>query len=341
MQITEQRLKEILSRAGKLRIAVLGDLMVDVYLIGSASRMSQEAPVPVLRVRKTERRPGGAANVMRNITSFGAKAIAFGVIGEDAAGEELRRLLAESGIDATRLAVDRKRKTTEKMRVMTANQQIVRVDFEDVFPVSRAVAAKMEKQLAALIRELKIDAVIFEDYNKGLMDRETIQHLADLAREYGIITALDPHPGHPMEIQNLSVMTPNRSEAFGLAGLYCYDAVSPVEQDENLKHVASRILKTWNVESLLITLGPQGMALFRKRKALHAIPTKAKEVFDVSGAGDTVIALYTLCRAAGADDQEAAEIANRAAGIVVGKIGTAVTSPEELLAVFRQDGERK
>ena len=180
MQITEQRLKEILSRAGKLRIAVLGDLMVDVYLIGSASRMSQEAPVPVLRVRKTERRPGGAANVMRNITSFGAKAIAFGVIGEDAAGEELRRLLAESGIDATRLAVDRKRKTTEKMRVMTANQQIVRVDFEDVFPVSRAVAAKMEKQLAALIRERKIDAVIFEDYNKGLMDRETIQHLADL-----------------------------------------------------------------------------------------------------------------------------------------------------------------
>ncbi len=338
MQITCQRLKEILDRAKKLRIAVLGDLMVDVYLIGSADRMSQEAPVPVLRVRKTEQRPGGAANVMRNITSFGAKAVAFGVIGEDAAGEELRKLLAGSGIDATRLTVDKNRKTTEKMRVMTANQQIVRVDFEDVFPVSKTVAAKIERQLSALIRGKKIDALIFEDYNKGLLDRDTIQRLADLARAHGIITALDPHPGHPMEIQNLSVMTPNRSEAFGLAGRYCYDAVTPVEQDENLKTVATRILKTWNVESLLITLGPQGMALFRKRKPLHAIPTKAKEVFDVSGAGDTVIALYTLCRAAGADEHEAAEIANHAAGIVVGKIGTAVTSPEELLRVFQRDG---
>ncbi len=339
MPITYQRIKEILDSAKKLNIAVLGDLMVDVYLIGSATRMSQEAPVPVLQVKRTDRRPGGAANVMRNITSFGARATAFGVIGDDAAGVELKNLLAEDKIDESYILIDKTRKTTEKMRVMTANQQIVRVDFEDVFPVSKTVTAVIEKRLAKLIRARKIDAVIFEDYNKGLLDRETVQRLADLAREHGIITSLDPHPGHAMEIQRLSVMTPNRTEAFGLAGLYCYDAVSPVEKDGNLKTVASRILKSWNVDSLLITLGAQGMALFRRKKPLHAIPTKAKEVFDVSGAGDTVIAIYTLCRAAGAGEQEAAEIANHAAGIVVGKIGTAVTSPEELLAVFRQDGE--
>ncbi len=341
MPVTSERIVEILEKAKKMNIAVLGDLMVDVYLIGSANRMSQEAPVPVLHVKKTERRPGGAANVMRNITSFGAKATAFGVIGDDAAGIELRKLLAEDKIDESYILTDKTRRTTEKMRVMTANQQIVRVDFEDVFPVSKTVMATIEKHLAKLIKSHKVDAVIFEDYNKGLLDRETVQRLADLAKEHGIITSLDPHPGHAMEIQNLSVMTPNRNEAFGLAGLYCYDPVSPVEEDANLKTVANRILKSWNVDSLLITLGAQGMALFRKKKPLHAIPTKAKEVFDVSGAGDTVISIYTLCRAAGADEREAAEIANHAAGIVVGKVGTAVTSPEELLSVFRQDMEQE
>lgn len=336
MALTCERIEEILNRAKNMSIAVLGDLMVDVYLIGSANRMSQEAPVPVLQVKRTERRPGGAANVMRNITSFGAKAVAFGVVGNDTPGNELRKLLADNHVDESNILSDRRR-TTEKMRVMTANQQIVRVDFEDVFPVSKEVAAEMEARLAKLIREHKIDAVIFEDYNKGLLDRDTVQRLADVARENGVITSLDPHPGHPMEIQGLSVMTPNRSEAFGLAGLYCYDAVSPVENDDNLKLVAERILRAWNVDSLLITLGAQGMALFRDNTPLHAIPTKAKEVFDVSGAGDTVIAIYTLCRAAGADEHEAAEIANHAAGIVVGKVGTAITSPEELLRVFRRD----
>ena len=326
MALTSERIEEILNRAKNMSIAVLGDLMVDVYLIGSANRMSQEAPVPVLQVKRTERRPGGAANVMRNITSFGAKAVAFGVVGNDAPGNELRKLLADNHVDESNILSDRRR-TTEKMRVMTANQQIVRVDFEDVFPVSKEVAAEMEARLAKLIREHKVDAVIFEDYNKGLLDRDTVQRLADIARENGVITSLDPHPGHPMEIQGLSVMT----------GLYCYDAVSPVENDANLKLVAERILHAWNVDSLLITLGAQGMALFRDNAPLHAIPTKAKEVFDVSGAGDTVIAIYTLCRAAGADEHEAAEIANHAAGIVVGKVGTAITSPEELLRVFRRD----
>ena len=337
MAISFKRFREILNNCRGQNIAVIGDLMLDVYLTGSANRMSQEAPVPVLNVRNRNARLGGAANVMRNITALGAKATAFGVVGRDEPGKTLKRLLEEDRIDASGILCDSHRRTTEKMRVMAASQQIVRIDFEDVSPVPQSITDKMEKKLSALIRKREINALIFEDYNKGLLDREMVQRIIHLAREYEIYTSLDPHPGHPMEVSGLSIMTPNRSEAFGLAGMYCRDAVSPVEQDENLKRVADKVLADWKCDSLLITLGAQGMALFKEGETVLAIPTKAKEVFDVSGAGDTVIAAYTLCRAAGATDFEAAEIANHAAGIVVGKIGTAVTSAEELLRVFKQD----
>lgn len=339
MPLSFQRFRQILDSCAGLNIAVIGDLMLDVYLTGSASRMSQEAPVPVLHVTKEQdSRLGGAANVLRNITALGAKAVAFGVIGGDASGKTLCRRLEEKAISHDFVFIDKTRRTTEKMRVMANSQQIVRIDFEDVSPVSPEFVEKMENALAKLIREKKIDALIFEDYNKGLLDSAMVQRIALLAKEHGVYTSLDPHPGHPMEVKHLSIMTPNRTEAFGLAGMYCYDAVSPVADDENLKRVAEKVLSSWECESLLITLGAQGMALFsRKHQTPHVIPTKAKEVFDVSGAGDTVIATYTLCRAAGATDVEAAEIANHAAGIVVGKIGTAVTTPEEMTAVFEQD----
>ncbi len=337
MAISFKRFREILNHCQGRNIAVIGDLMLDVYLTGSANRMSQEAPVPVLNVKNRSARLGGAANVMRNITALGGTSTAFGVIGRDEPGKSLKRLLEEDRIDSSYILTDAQRRTTEKMRVMAASQQIVRIDFEDVSPVSQTITARMEKKLSELIRKRKIDALIFEDYNKGLLDREMVQRITRLAGEYGIYTSLDPHPGHPMEVSGLSIMTPNRSEAFGLAGMYCHDAVSPVEQDENLKKVAKKVLSDWKCDALLITLGAQGMALFKKGETVLVIPTKAKEVFDVSGAGDTVIATYTLCRAAGATDPEAAEIANHAAGIVVGKIGTAVTSAEELLRVFKQD----
>ena len=161
-----------------------------------------------------------------------------------------------------------------------------------------------------------------------------LQKIADAARAEGIFTSLDPHPGHAMQICNLSLMTPNRMEAFGLAGVYCSDP-KDVEKDESLKLVADRIIESWKPDSLLITLGHQGMALFRKDQNVLAIPTIAKEVFDVSGAGDTVIATYTLCRAAGATETEAAQIANHAAGIVVGKRGTATTDRQEIFQSFK------
>ncbi len=333
--ITEQRLNEILEKIGKVRIAVLGDLMLDVYVSGSASRLSQEAPVPVLLVRHSETRLGGAANVMRNLTSLGAGSVfAFGITGNDADGEKLKSLLEAGGVCTCGVLSVPEKRTTVKQRVIAGNQQVVRMDFEDTAPVQEDVRTALSEQICAMIREKKIDALILEDYAKGLLEHDMLQKIADTAAEYGVYTSIDPHPGHDMQVKGLSLMTPNRSEAFGLAGHYCTEPAEDVMQDEALKDVAAAVSAHWNPESLLITLGHQGMALFRKDKPLVVMPTIAREVFDVSGAGDTVIATYTLCMAAGATGEEAAEIANHAAGIVVGKAGTAVTDQTELRASF-------
>ncbi len=337
MTLTVERAKQILECGSRLRTAVVGDLMIDVYLRGSATRLSQEAPVPVLRVRDRTKRLGGAANVMRNLTAFGSSAIAFGVVGNDPEGREISAMLDEGKIDRSGIVVDPARRTTEKLRVLAGTQQLVRIDFEDVADVSAEITEQVCGKLAEIIRAHKVDAVIFEDYAKGMLSKELVQKVADLARKNGIYTSLDPHPGHPMEVKGLSLMTPNRSEAFGLAGVYCHPAVSPVEKDSHLQDVAKRLLKSWKTESLLITLGAQGMALFKEGDPVLAIPTHAREVFDVSGAGDTVIAAYTLCKAAGASDLEAATLSNHAAGIVVGKLGTATASPEELFESIAAD----
>ena len=199
MPVSFKRFREILDNCRERRIAVIGDLMLDVYLTGSATRMSQEAPVPVLNVKNKSARLGGAANVMRNITALGAKATAFGVVGRDEPGRLLKQLLDEEHIDISGLFEDPRKRTTEKMRVMAASQQIVRIDFEDVSPAAPELIAGMEEKLSALIRERQIDALIFEDYNKGLLDRDMVQRITALAREYKVYTSLDPHPGHPME----------------------------------------------------------------------------------------------------------------------------------------------
>ncbi len=333
--ITKERLDEILEKIGQVRIAVLGDLMLDVYVSGSASRLSQEAPVPVLLVRDSETRLGGAANVMRNLTSLGAGSVyAFGITGQDPDGEKLKQLLESGSVCTSGVLSVADRRTTMKQRVIAGNQQVVRMDFENTAPVSEDVRAELSEKICAMIRRKEIDALILEDYAKGLLERDMLQKIADIAAENGVYTSIDPHPGHDMRVRGLSLMTPNRSEAFGLAGHYCSEPADAVEQDAALKEVAAAVMESWQPESLLITLGHQGMALFRKNKPLFVMPTIAREVFDVSGAGDTVIATYTLCMAAGATGEEAAEIANHAAGIVVGKAGTAVTDPVELRASF-------
>jgi len=337
MSLTLGRLETILEACRGKRIAVVGDLMLDVYMIGSASRLSPEAPVPVVNVKRSFCKPGGAANVMLNIVALGGSVVAFGVRGDDTPGKTLSGLLDKDAIDSSNVLIDSSRRTTEKQRLLAGNQQLVRMDFEDVTPVSKEMLEKLSASLSKLIHSKSVDAVIFEDYAKGLLSQDFVQPIVDEARKAGVATTLDPHSGCPMLIKGLSLLKPNRSESFGLVNAFCKDPVSPVCEDAALLDVSAAILKTWKPEHLMITLGAQGIALFENAKPLVSIPTKAKEVFDVSGAGDTVIAVYTLSLAAGASPVEAAETANYAAGIVVRKIGTATASPEEIVASLKSD----
>lgn len=327
----KSKLRRIIKKFPAQRIAVVGDLMLDVYISGKASRISPEAPVPVVQVQQKRRCLGGAANVMRNITTLGGKVLAFGVTGADANGEKLRELLAQYNIDDIGVHADPSRKTTEKQRVIAGSQQLLRIDFEDTAEVESAIRRKICDELCSCIKSRAVDAIIFEDYGKGLLNSQMVQLLADEAKKTGIISALDPKPGHLESINNLTVMKPNRNEAFNMAGRVRTERVEPAEQDEKLHEVAQILMQRWQPQQLLISLSSQGMALFQPHEDLKIIPTRAREVFDVSGAGDTVIATYTLSLAAGAGPEEAAEIANHAAGIVVGKVGTVTVGVEELI----------
>lgn len=331
--------KTIINNYPNARIAVVGDFMLDRYIWGNAGRISQEAPVPVVRVSRESEALGGAANVIRNITSLGGKAYAFGAVGNDTAGESLRQLLQKGGADINGVLATPDRPTTVKQRVVANNQQVVRIDNEVTEPYPEAILDQLQQRICEVIRNKEIDALIFEDYAKGLLTRTFMQNIADAARQNRVKTALDPHPGNPFKVQGLSLMTPNRPEAFGLAGIYYRSTVLPLEDDTPLLEVGNRIRSEWNMEYLLLTMGGDGMALFRpeEKTPLH-IPTKAREVFDVSGAGDTVIATFMLSLAAGAGYAEAADISNHAAGVVVGKVGTAPIHLAELKQSMSEDG---
>ena len=330
-QIENQRLKTIISSFKTNRIAVIGDLILDVYVWGEASRISQEAPVPVVHVNKKTERLGGAANVMCNIVTLGAEAYAYGVTGKDIYSDEIKRLMKDFDINYSGVYIDKHRATTMKQRIIAASQQLVRIDYEERGSVPSELKREIVDNLKSAIVSKEIDAVIFEDYAKGMLDSDMAAEITEAAQEAGILIALDPHPGHPLSISGITIMTPNKSEAFGMAGIYHPDMDN---EQEELAKAASIIQDKWNPDHLLITLGSQGMALFSKNEKTVIIPTRAREVFDVSGAGDTVIATFTLAMLAGATALEAAEIANHAAGVVVGKVGTVSVSKEELLNSF-------
>ena len=331
---SEAAFVELAKRFGSARIAVVGDLILDVYVWVDASRISQEAPVPVLRVNKTTRTLGGAANVARNLASLGAKSAVFGVAGDDSNADEMERLLSEDGISSEGIGRVSGRPTTEKQRVVASSQQLVRIDYEDVSPVPAEVVGAMVAKLKESLARGDFDAVVLEDYAKGLLDAGTAAEIAEAAGAAGIPLALDPHPGHPLDFQGVDIMTPNHKEAFGLAGIYHGDADG--RGLDRLDEVAEKIRERWNPKHLLITLGPEGVALFERDGGKTIIPTRAREVFDVSGAGDTFIATFTLAIVSGATAVEAAEIANHASGVVVGKVGTSPATLEELLESFKR-----
>jgi rfaE bifunctional protein kinase chain/domain len=330
--MTPDQLRDVLKRFAQQEMVVVGDVMLDHFLWGKVSRISPEAPVPVVEITRESYFPGGAANVARNLRALGAEVRIMGVLGEDDAGHKLHGALDEQGIQTGGLIVDSSRPTTLKTRIVAHNQQVVRFDRESNNVVLPSMQDELFHRFLGILPEA--DAVIFEDYAKGLFTQDLLNQMLGRARDAGIITAADPNPRRVLDYQKITAITPNRHEAFAAAGVPYAEPIDDVLSDEALKAVGAILLKKWLPENLLITLGEQGMCLFRPGKKPHHIPTVAQEVFDVSGAGDTAIATLVLALAAGADPTEAAEISNHAAGVVVGKIGTATCSPEELVQSF-------
>ena len=331
------RLEQILDRASSRRITVIGDLMLDEFVWGKVGRISPEAPVPVVEVTGESSYPGGAANVARNLREFVDRVAIIGLLGKDRSGQQLLELLSEQKIDTSNAVVEATFHTIVKTRIVARHQQVVRVDRERFVGPA---ASQIEEVVAAVRKSIpETDAIIFEDYGKGFLSTELVSQIADAAHSAGKIVAADPNPRNLVEWRGLTVIKPNRTEAFFAAGVSSGDSETAPSQDPDLKRAGETLLKKWETENVLITLGEQGMMLFQKKQAPHYIPTKAREVFDVSGAGDTAIALFTLGLACGATSTEAAEIANYASAVVVSKLGTATVTREELMASFREDSE--
>jgi len=329
-----KRLQHILDTASAKRLLVVGDLMLDEFVWGNVARISPEAPVPVVEVQSESSYPGGAANVARNLREFASSVTMLGLVGSDAAGEKLTKLLLTEKIATDGLFTDPAVPTIVKTRIIAQRQQVVRVDREQP-----TAAGSSRADILAKARDLvsQSDAVLIEDYGKGFLDQPFVDALLETARKHGTLVTCDPNPKNPLEWPGISTIKPNRSEAFAAAGVPLTPPIHPVENDTVLLKVGEILLKRWNAGSLLITLSEQGMMLFRRDHPPYHTPTRAREIFDVSGAGDTSISLYTLGIAAGATPEEAAEMANHAAGIVVGKLGTATCSREELERSFLEN----
>jgi D-beta-D-heptose 7-phosphate kinase/D-beta-D-heptose 1-phosphate adenosyltransferase len=327
---SRDRFSELIARFAGLRVLVIGDLMLDEFIWGKVSRISPEAPVPVVDVTGESYYPGGAANVARNVREFTAHTALMGLAGTDPSGERLRALLEASGIDVRGVQFDPAAPTTVKTRIIARNQQVVRVDRERP---AFMTATRMDAARAYLAGAIPmVDGIIVADYGKGFLTQELADHISAAAQAHGKVLAVDPHPRTSLVWRGATAIKPNRIEAFNAARLPLSPAVEPATSDQPLLAAAGRLLNAWQPGCLLVTLGEQGMLLFEDGCEPYYIPAHGKEVFDVSGAGDTAIAVFTLGLVAGARRREAAELANRASGIAVGKLGTATVTPAELEA---------
>ena len=303
--------------------------MLDEFVWGKVGRISPEAPVPVVEVSGESFYPGGAANVARNLREFTGNVAVVGMIGRDRGGDQLRQLLADQKIDTSACSVAADFPTIVKTRIIARQQQVVRVDRERVL-------APNERQIDSVVACVKkmlpeIDGIIFEDYGKGFLAEKLVSGIVAPARARKKIIAADPNPRNNIPWRGLSVVKPNRSEAFYAAGIPLQESDAG---NKALKRVGAALLQKWRADLVLITLGEEGMMLFQRNQKPHHAATKARQVFDVSGAGDTAIALFTLALCSGATPLEAAQIANHASAVVVGKLGTATVSPDELRESF-------
>ncbi len=320
---------KILREFKKKKILIIGDLILDRYIWGKVSRISPEAPVPIVEVTKEDFLLGGASNVANNIAALGGHPTIVGVIGNDRAGELMINLIAEKGISCEGI-FRCSRPTTVKTRVIAHNQQVVRFDKED----KNRIEGKTLKDTLGYINSVlpDHDAVIISDYKKGLISSELIRQVLKNSKNHDVFVAVDPKVGHFHLYKNVSLITPNLNEASHASGII-------IEDERSLVLSGKKLLKKLSCEAVLITRGEQGMTLFEKNRVAH-IPTIARDVYDVTGAGDTVIAAFTIAYASGANMVDSAIIANHAAGIVVGKVGTAVAMPDEILKSLSANHDR-
>jgi D-beta-D-heptose 7-phosphate kinase/D-beta-D-heptose 1-phosphate adenosyltransferase len=327
MEIT--RFTKLFEKFDNTTILVIGDLMIDEYIWGNVERISPEAPVPVVEVEKNACILGGAGNVLNNLVSLGAKAMISSVVGNEAAGDFLRGLLEDLGVDLSGIFTEQGRITTKKTRIMAAmNQQVIRIDQE----TKQHIGEAMEKNIISYVEKYisQIDGIIFSDYDKGVLTEKLITQVIRLARENKKPLIVDPKK-KPIDIyRGATIITPNLKETSWIAG-------SVLDTREKVVAAAEQILSRLELDAILITRSTQGMTLLEKGAAPIHIPTRAREVYDVSGAGDTVTAGVSLAIASGASFEESANLANIAAGIAVGKVGTASITREDILEYL---GER-
>ena len=316
--IKVEKAEKIIKNFRNRKILIIGDLILDKYLFGTVDRISPEAPVPIVEVQREELKLGGACNVAWNISKLSGNGYIVGVIGNDENGRKLKKLINNNNINDLTI-IDESRPTIEKTRVIAVSQQLIRIDREDRRVISEFTVEKIKENIKKVLND--IEGIIVSDYGKGVVN----QHLMDFLTKLGKPIFVDPKPENFNLYKNITIMTPNRKEAYG-----CIKA----DKTKSLDFVGKEIMRRLNIKNLLITLSSEGMALFEENNVIK-IPAKAKKVFDVTGAGDTVISVLSLAKLSGATWKEAAILSNYAGGYVVGEIGTAAITPEILIEMIK------
>ncbi len=321
-----RRLAALVRRLRGVRVLVVGDLMLDQFIWGRVERISPEAPVPVVHVTHEDLRPGGAGNVVTNLTALGGRAAIGGIVGRDAAGARLRAALAALGADTGGVVVTRDTSTIRKTRIIAHHQQVVRLDREGPAVHDGPAARRLRDWV--LHRLGRADVVVVSDYGKGTIGPALLAALADAHGRRPFTWVVDPKRANFSHYRGVSLVKPNVEEAAAAADV-------EIRDDASLRAAGARLLERWHAEAVLVSRGEHGMALFRRGHAVREFPTAARDVFDVTGAGDTVVATCALALGAGATFEEATVLANHAAAIVVGKVGTATVTSAELVAALR------
>ena len=323
------RLLEILKKFSRTRLLVVGDLMLDCFVWGDVERISPEAPVPVLRVSSESSRLGGAANVMHNIRSLGGKVDACGVVGRDGPGRKILTGLRRAGVGTSGVVADARYQTIQKSRIIASprHQQIVRLDYENHGRLGDATLTRVR----AFVHQAasRCDGIVVSDYGKGVVHEALLAAVADLALHKRMICVIDPKKENYGRYRHASLVTPNKNEASEAAGI-------AICNDQTLRAAGGKLLRIWRAQAVMITRGPEGISLFRPGNSVRHFPTEPRDIFDVTGAGDTVVAVCALALACGASYEEMAVMANLAAGLVGDEVGTIAVPRQKLVRLLKE-----